>query len=318
MNKRTRRRNARNKRRIKRRKKRFFTMIFVVIFILAGSTTFKLINRSNSKAVAVSTDEVLSKMILNNPIKSGLNQEIKKIEEEKSKEKLNYMREAEREKQEAKRLKEEEERRLKEKELNKNKKIAYLTFDDGPSRNVTPRILDILKDYQVKATFFVLGNVAETNQDMLKRIHNEGHSIGHHSYSHNYNHIYSNSANFINELEKTNKVFENILGGEFETKLLRFPGGSFEKRKQGIVQETKALGYRNYDWNALNGDAEGHNLSKDALVNRLKSTIPSGSSGEKIILMHDTDAKKTTADALPEIIEYLIKEGYELRALKEK
>ena len=190
-----------------------------------------------------------------------------------------------------------------------NKKIAYITFDDGPSSIVTPQVLDILARYDIKATFFVVGKFAEKNSDVLKRIYEEGHAIGNHSYSHNYNYIYKSVSNFVQELDITNEVFKSILGEEFETDIIRFPGGSFGDWKLPYREQVIALGYRYIDWNSLNGDAEGHNISKEKLVERFMSTYHGQK--ELIILMHDTDAKYTTIEALPIIIEFLIDEGYE-------
>lgn len=207
----------------------------------------------------------------------------------------------------------EQEETVTEEEIKEKTKIAYLTFDDGPSSTVTPQILDILAQYDIKATFFVVGKYAERNPDILKRIYDEGHVIGNHSYSHNYNYIYKNVSNFIKELDITNQVFKNILGEEFETDLMRFPGGSFEDWKSSFRKLVTDLGYRFVDWNSLNGDAEGHNLSKDKLFERFKSTYRN--QNELIILMHDTDAKVTTAEALPAIIEFLIEEGYDFGTL---
>ena len=94
---------------------------------------------------------------------------------------------------------------LAEEDSKENKKIAYLTFDDGPSRTVTPQILDILAKYDIKATFFVVGKYAEKNPDILRRIYEEGHVIGNHTYSHNYNYIYKNVSNFVRELDATQR-----------------------------------------------------------------------------------------------------------------
>lgn len=275
--------------------KRRYVFLFAIIVFLIGSTSVKFFFNSTSTAVAVSVTDTLDIIGKKNPISLALDEEIKQIKEEKLRAEL-----------EAKRIEEEK---------TKDKKIAYLTFDDGPSKHSTPEILDILSEYDIKATFFVLGKMAKINPDMIKRINEEGHSIGHHSYSHNYSYIYKNTNNFFGELNSTEKVLKDILGEDFETKLLRMPGGSFEKHKQKFLKLAKESGYRNYNWNALNGDAEGISIPKDKLVNRLKSTAKGKK--EIIILMHDTDAKKTTVEALPEIIEYLIKEGYEFRALEQ-
>lgn len=194
-------------------------------------------------------------------------------------------------------------------------KVAYLTFDDGPSSNITPRILDILDSHGIKGTFFILGSMAEQNPSLVKRIHNSGHSIGNHSYSHNYNYIYANVNNFLAEVYNTQATFKNILGQNFTSRLFRFPGGSFENYKAPYRQAVKDIGFDYYDWNALNGDSEGINLPAKRLVNRLKETVRGQE--KLIVLMHDSSSKPTTADALPEIINYLKAQGYSFDKLSE-
>lgn len=192
-------------------------------------------------------------------------------------------------------------------------KVAYLTFDDGPSTTVTPVILDILSDYNVQATFFILGSMAEENPNILKRIYNEGHSIGNHSYSHKYNVIYKNMDNFLGEVNRTDRIIKNILGEGFDSTLLRFPGGSFENYKQKYKKAAQNRGYKVYNWNALNGDAEGKNVPSNKLISRLKETTRGQK--ELVVLMHDTYGKETTAEALPSIIKYLRNNGYTLKKL---
>lgn len=297
-------------------KKQFFAILLVAIILVAGSTTIKAFaSLRTTSTIGVFTNEIFATMILNNPIYLNLNEEIKRVKVEHIQTKLDAIRAIEKKKKKE----EEEAKRIEDEIKEKNRKIVYLTFDDGPSENITPKILDILSQYDIKATFFVLGKMVNINPEMFIRTYEEGHAIGHHSYSHDYNYIYRNTKNFIGELDRTNNLFKEILGDDFETKLLRFPGGSFEKRKQKFIIATEKLGYINYDWDALNGDAEGHNISKKYLVNRLKSTVGTRKDKKEIIiLMHDTDTKSATADALPEIIEYLIKEGYVFRTLNEK
>lgn len=195
------------------------------------------------------------------------------------------------------------------------KKTVYLTFDDGPSSKVTPQVLDILKKYDIKATFFVIGAYAEQNPDMIKRIFNEGHQIANHSYSHNYKYIYANADNFKEEVERAENVIKSILGDEYKNNVFRFPGGSFDKFKAPFREQIEQMGYVYYDWNALNGDAEGNNKSVEYLLKRFDET----SRGYNVIisLMHDTNAKQTTADSLPEIIERLIRDGYQFKRLDE-
>lgn len=199
------------------------------------------------------------------------------------------------------------------KELDKGYKVAYLTFDDGPSRTVTPKILDILYSYDIKATFFVVGKQAEKNPDILKRIYEEGHAIGNHTYTHNYAYLYKNVNNFYYELKVTEKVLKNILGEDFETKLMRFPGGSFGAQKAPFRKFVVEKGYNYIDWNSLNGDAEGYQIPADKLIKRFKSTFANQQT--LVILMHDTDAKETTVKALPAIIEFLMEKGYQFATL---
>lgn len=189
-------------------------------------------------------------------------------------------------------------------------KVAYLTFDDGPSTTVTPKILDILKKENVQATFFVIGSLAEKNPDLLRREKAEGHSIGNHTYSHNYNYIYSSTNNFINDLKKSDNVLTSIIG-DYDKSLIRFPGGSFNR--QSYKQAVQNAGYRYVDWNCLNGDAEVSLASVDRLVLRFNQTFEN--QDNLIILMHDAPAKKTTPQALPQIIQILKSKGYTFKGL---
>lgn len=190
------------------------------------------------------------------------------------------------------------------------KKVAYLTFDDGPSPN-TPHILDTLKKNNIKATFFVVGKMANEYKDYLKREKAEGHTIGNHTYSHDYNYVYASPKNFLDDINKNNEVIANILDG-YTTKVIRFPGGSWGDKKAACRQAVEKAGYHYVDWNALNGDAEANLLPVDKLVARLKNTV--GNQEHVVILMHDAGAKTTTVQALPQIIEYLKSQGYEFRA----
>ena len=198
------------------------------------------------------------------------------------------------------------------------KKIAFLTFDDGPTRNITPEVLDTLKKYNVKATFFILGKMAEQNQDLVRRIANEGHAIANHSYSHEYSNIYSSSESFWGEINKTNSVFKNILGKDFSTSVFRFPGGSkggnHEGSKANYRREMQERGYLYVDWNVENGDGKSSNFTPERLLQYVKEEA----SGNEhiVVLMHDAATKKTTAQALPSIIEYLRAQGYEFKVLR--
>lgn len=188
-------------------------------------------------------------------------------------------------------------------------KTVYLTFDDGPSPN-TPAILDILDRYGVKATFFVING---RYNKYMKDIVNRGHQIALHSYTHNYATVYSSDKAYFDDLEKIHKVVLDQTG--YDTKIIRFPGGSSntvsKKYSPGIMtrltKSVTAQGYIYFDWNCTNGDATG---KKTTVQSQLKSCSQYPKSASSIIvLMHDTADKKTTVEALPQIIEYYQKAG---------
>jgi peptidoglycan-N-acetylglucosamine deacetylase len=193
-----------------------------------------------------------------------------------------------------------------------NKKEVFLTFDDGPTTNITPRILETLDKYNVKASFFVIGKNAEKHPELIKEEKAKGHFIANHTYSHEYDYIYSNTDNFLKDLEKCRQVLNSILG-EYDSKIIRFPGGSFGSKRASYREAVKNAGYSYVDWNALNGDAERLNVPADELINRIKETV--GKKNHVVILMHDAATKKTTADSLGQVIEYLKSQGYEFKTL---
>ncbi|WP_373898051.1 polysaccharide deacetylase family protein [Haloimpatiens sp. FM7315] len=196
-------------------------------------------------------------------------------------------------------------------------KVAFLTFDDGPSKATTPIIINILKKYNVKATFFVLGQCVESNKDLLVNLYNDGHAIGNHSYTHNYNVVYKDVACFMYEFNKTRDLIKSTLkplNPNYDLRLFRFPGGSFEKSKNPFKEKLKEENYRYIDWNALNGDAEGHNIPASKLLFRTKETV--SGKDHVVILMHDASTKKSTVQALPSIIEYLKSQGYVFKTLQ--
>lgn len=286
------------KQKIKKLRKRVAIMVILIIGMGIFNLKPNFLKYSNSVSLTANEMEMIDEMMFKSPVIKKLETDIDKVAREEAERKAAQLA---------------EEEKAKQAELDKNKKIAYLTFDDGPSVKSTPKILDILKANDIEATFFILGSMAERNPEILKRVNSEGHSIGHHSYSHDYNHLYSSPKNFMAEIRKTDKIFSNILGGDFSTKLLRFPGGEFGKKKNNYAKIANKEGYVSYNWNALNGDSEGHNLSANHLVNRLKATV--GNQKEVIILMHDTDAKATTVQSLQASIDFLKSKGYEFRKL---
>lgn len=195
-------------------------------------------------------------------------------------------------------------------------KRAFLTLDDGPSE-VTNQILDTLKQEKVKATFFVLGSNVKALPNVVKRIYDEGHYIANHGYSHVYSKIYASPQTVLDEFNQCNDaVKEAIQVPEYNSHLFRFPGGLAGGKHTTIKNEANELLKQNevmhVDWNSLTGDAETNNLSIEFELQRLRET--SEGKNSLVILMHDAQAKKTTADALPNIIAYLKEQGYKFES----
>ena len=197
----------------------------------------------------------------------------------------------------------------------KEGKRVFLTFDDGPSDTVTPHILDILKKYNIKATFFVLGNRVSNHKELIQREYNEGHYIANHGYSHRYDKIYSSSSKVLEEYNKTEAAIKKALGNkEYESNLFRFPGGSvggsYDKVKKQAKKQLKKEGIAYLDWNALTNDANGAK-SKKEIIKNLKTTIQN--KDNVVVLMHDAADKKLTYQSLEEVIKYLKKQGYNFK-----
>ena len=194
-------------------------------------------------------------------------------------------------------------------------KRAFLTFDDGPS-TVTPSILEILKQENIKATFFVLGTNVKAMPETVRRIYDEGHYIANHGYSHLYPEIYSSPQSVLNEFNQCNEAVRNAIGvPEYHSHLFRFPGGLAGGKYEQIKREANELLEQNdilhVDWNALTGDAEVTNPTIEYEMKRIEQTVSNKSS--VVILMHDAQAKSVTAEALPQIISWLRENGYEFK-----
>lgn len=193
------------------------------------------------------------------------------------------------------------------------KSIAYLTFDDGPS-SITNSVLDILKKYNVKATFFVI-NSGSYNKTTLQREVNEGHTIGLHAYDHNYAIAYKDDNSYLDGIDKLRAKVKADTG--FDSHYIRFPGGSsntISKRySKGIMSRitktAKQRGYKYYDWNVDDDDAGRARTADDCYNNVIKELRPNRSN---IVLMHDFGTNKKILEALPRIIEYCQKNGYKM------
>lgn len=197
-------------------------------------------------------------------------------------------------------------------------KVIYLTFDDGPSSNVTPQILDVLKKYRVKATFFVLGHLAEKNPDIIARMAKEGHSIANHTYTHDYDYIYSSPEAFLEEINRTKDVIVNIVGESKYSGVIRFPGGAFREERTEYKQVLIENDIPFANWNCMTGDSESTTPVASDLIARAKRSAAGVSGTSLVMLMHDAGAKQASVDALPSIIEYFKSEGYRFDVIKRK
>lgn len=196
-------------------------------------------------------------------------------------------------------------------------KHAYLTFDDGPSDH-TDEILDILKEKQVKATFFVIGKTDEKSKARYQRIVAEGHSLGMHSYTHDYSYIYGSLANYKEDLQKLQDYLYEVTGQR--VKLYRFPGGSSNSVSkipiQSCIDYLDQKGIIYFDWNASSEDAVSIGTTCDKLnQNILKDALLYHNT---VILMHDLHECTGTVQGLPALIDRLKKEGYQLDPITEK
>lgn len=200
-----------------------------------------------------------------------------------------------------------------------DQKIIYLTFDDGPSEN-TSKILDILRAEGVKATFFVTAQFAKYVPLMAQEAR-EGHVVAPHSYYHNFS-IYRSFDTFFDDLEKIEQVIEKYTGKR--SPMIRFPGGSsnhiyrrYHRGDYGFMKRLKAevikRGYQYVDWNLDSEDASGGCVPAARLISSACHTYHP----QMCLLMHDTAGKKTTPEALPEIIRYFKQQGYEFGVLND-
>lgn len=186
--------------------------------------------------------------------------------------------------------------------------VIYLTFDDGPSTKNTARLLDILKEENVKATFFLTD---KTNTDyLIKRMYDEGHTIGLHTASHNYKYIYSSTTNFIKDIEKIQEKVARITGEK--SSIIRFPGGSsntVSSFNPGIMCTLSNMviekGYHYFDWNVSSGDA-GSGRSKKNTYRNVTNNLSKNRAN--VVLMHDI--YDSTVDAVKDIIKYGKDNGY--------
>jgi peptidoglycan/xylan/chitin deacetylase (PgdA/CDA1 family) len=187
-------------------------------------------------------------------------------------------------------------------------KNVYLTFDDGPSK-YTDDILDILAEYNVKATFFVNGRTDDRSKMQYKRIVEEGHTLGMHSYSHNYKVIYKSIEDFDKDFTKLWKLLYDTTG--YIPTIFRFPGGSYNKvNDHGMSEFIRYLNEKSivyHDWNVVNGDATGEKLTGEQMLDNVLSGVAKKKTA--VVLMHDTGSNKAMLDTLPQLVEELLENG---------
>lgn len=194
-------------------------------------------------------------------------------------------------------------------------KTVYLTFDDGPSQN-TQKVLDILDQYGAKATFFVTGHEPQYRSS-IKDAYDRGNTIGMHTFTHDYATVYASEDAYFNDLDQVAQVVKDQIG--YVPFLVRFPGGASNtvsaNYSQGIMtklsEDVPARGYQFYDWNVSSGDAAGNNIPVDTIVS---SSCVEGYTNI-MLLFHDSGAKGTTVEALPQILQFYKDRGYSFKAI---
>lgn len=207
-------------------------------------------------------------------------------------------------------------------ENDENRKVAYLTFDDGPSKN-TITILNILDKYKIKATFFVMANSSPEGAVGYKEMIKRGHAIALHTYTHDYQKIYVSKDAFFQNIKKLEKFLKDNYS--IETKILRFPGGSKNVSSKiyggptimtQITSQCETKGYRYFDWNVDSKDG----ISPTVSMQTITSNVLNGAKDkqEVIILLHDINLMKNTVKALPTIIEGLKSQGFTFDVISDK
>ncbi len=197
------------------------------------------------------------------------------------------------------------------------KGAIYLTFDDGPSATITPKLLDILKEKNVKATFFVINHSSSLDY-LIKREYDEGHTVALHSMTHNYSTVYSSMDAYFEDLEKIQAKVEEITGQK--SQIIRFPGGSSNTISRNyckgimtnLTKEVLNRGYHYFDWNVSSGDAGDAKTSQEVYNN-----VINGLSKNKanVVLMHDFESNYKTLNAISDIIDYGKANGYQFLAI---
>ncbi|MCS7463405.1 polysaccharide deacetylase [Paenibacillus doosanensis] len=186
---------------------------------------------------------------------------------------------------------------------------VYLTFDDGPSP-LTAKVLDILKEEDVKATFFVLGEQVKSHPELVRRALEEGHTIGNHTYNHVYKELYSGAQTFWDQLQQTEDIIADAAG--IRPRLVRAPGGTFGNFDAFYFYYLDQAGYEVYDWNIDSGDSARPGVPASEII----QTVKKGPfKNETVVLMHDGTGHDQSVKALPEVIRLFKEKGYAFASL---
>lgn len=196
-------------------------------------------------------------------------------------------------------------------ENNNPKKTVYLSFDDGPGVH-TREVLDILSKEEIPATFFVLGEQAQRNPELIRAIVEDGHAVGNHTFNHNYKQLYSDFKEFWKQIKQTEEVIYGITG--LRPNLVRAPGGSYGHFDQSYFDLLQQGGYTVMDWNVDSGDSKRKGVPASEIL-RNATKVPAGTSSV-IVLMHDGGAHAETVKALPEIIRYYKEQNYQFDTIQ--
>lgn len=188
----------------------------------------------------------------------------------------------------------------------------YLTFDDGPYVENTARVLEVLKERNIKATFFLVGENVERNPEMARRIAEEGNTIGIHCYSHDYKVIYESVDSYIQDFEKAYELVKDVTG--VEAKFFRFPGGRVNAYNKNvckeIAEEMTKRGFIYYDWNASLEDAVKEPQPEQLMANAMESIC-----GKEHVVLLAHDVVYATGICLDDLLEQLPE--YKMEALTE-
>lgn len=201
-------------------------------------------------------------------------------------------------------------------EKQEEEKVAYLTFDDGPSEN-TKSILKTLQEKNAVATFFLVGSeITPEREEIVKQEIKQGNAIGVHTYCHKKNQMYCNADCFFEDFQSASEVIRRVTGKT--PKLHRFPWGSNNPYVSSYVDELherlKEMGVKSYDWNVSGEDSVSVTVPQETIIRNVKKDLTKHN--QAIILLHDSNSTKNTAAVLGGLIDYIRGEGYRFDTLE--